>query len=262
MTTRISQYLGGHVANWLRGTVMPSAPGTVYLALSSTEIYDNATGITELTGGYARQAVTFTSVAQSEGSGSIMSNAAPVLFTGLNATVATHFAIFDAASGGNMLFYGPLAAPIGVSAGGSASFATGVIAIQYAGLASHYFGGMILNWVRGTTAPAAPVSLNLAHSLTPVMRSGSGLNEPSGGYSRQQLVFSAPTFTSGTGTAIVNTNNAIFGPATVVWGPLTHVAVLDQAGNLIVAGELAVSFSVTPGEGRGVNIGAFSLTVR
>lgn len=191
MATRISQYLGGQIANWLRGSPMPSAPTTVYLALSSTEIYDNGTGVTELTGGYARQAITFSSLSQSEGSGSIMSNSAPILFTGLNAIVATHFAFYDAPTGGNMLLYGPLAAPIGVAAGGSISFAPGIVVAQYAGLASHYFGGAILNWFRGVAGPTPPTSLFLAHSTTPVLRSGSGLTEPSGGYARQQLTFGA-----------------------------------------------------------------------
>ena len=262
MATRISQYLGGHVADWLRGTAMPVAPTSVYLALSSTEIYDNGTGITELTGGYARQAISFTTVAHSEGTGSIMSNSAPILFAGLGATTATHFAVFDAVSGGNMLFYGPIDAPIGVSGGGSVSFAAGIVVLQYAGLSSNYLGGAILNWVRGTAAPSAPISVQLAHSTTQILRNGSGLNEPSGGYSRQQLTFGAPSFVSGMGTTITNTNNAIFGPATLLWGPLTYAALVDQAGNILMAGSIAVPFSVTPGEGRGVNIGAFSLTVR
>ncbi len=129
MTTRISQYLGTAIANWMRGTAMPAAPTTVYLALSTSEIYDNGTGATELTGGYARQAITFSAVAQSEGSGSLISNTAPISFTGLNAAVATYFGIYDAPTGGNLLFFGPIASPIAVAAGGSISFASGIVVV-------------------------------------------------------------------------------------------------------------------------------------
>lgn len=262
MTTRISQYLGGQIAEWLRGNAMASAPASIYLALSSTTIAGTGVGITELGGTYARQPITLSAVSQSEGTGTITSNSAPLSFTGLAATVATHFAIFDAVTGGNMLFFGPIAAPISVSVGGTISFASGIVVVHYDGLSSYRLGGAVLNWLRGTAMLTPPTGLYLSHSSTPVLRNGTGTTEPTGGYTRQLITFGSPSFTTDVGTVLTNTNNAVFGPATLPWGPLTHASLMDQAGNILLTGSLAVIYSVETGNGRGVNAGSFSITVR
>lgn len=262
MTTRISQYLGGHIANWLRGTAMPSAPATVYMALSTATVSDSGSMV-EATGvGYARQPITFSTQSQSEGSGTVITNAAPIVFTGLAAQVVTDFAVFDALTGGNLLYFGKLKVPTAVALGGSISFGNGVHVFQYGGLASYYFGGVVCGWIMGVNAPTAPTSLSLVHSVTPILRSGAGLTEPSGGYNRQVLTFGSPTFTTGVGTSIANTNNAIFGPATSTWTAISHAAIITNTNAIIVAGSIAVPFTVTPGGGRGVNAGAFDITVR
>lgn len=192
MTTRISQYLGGHIANWLRGTAMPSAPSVVYMALSTATISD-VSGAVEPTGSYARQAVTYGAISRSEASGCIIANSAPIVFTGLDACVVTDFAIYDAPTGGNVLVFGKLRVPFSVSAAGSVSFAVGVHTFQYAGLASYYFGDAICNWLKGTSTPP-PTSVSLIHSTTPILRSGSGITAPAGGYSSKLVTFAATQY--------------------------------------------------------------------
>lgn len=84
-------------------------PPTIYVGLSTADPTDDGTGLAEPPGnGYARVA---TAAADwNAASGGAMSNANPITFpqaTGPWGTI-THFAIFDAASAGNMLAHGRL----------------------------------------------------------------------------------------------------------------------------------------------------------
>lgn len=86
----------------LRNTVYPS-PTTVYLALFTAAPGEAGGGTEVSAGGYARQPVTFD--APTDG---LSSNSAVITFGPATASWATitDFAIFDAVSGGNMLYYG------------------------------------------------------------------------------------------------------------------------------------------------------------
>lgn len=76
--------------------------GTTYLALFTDNPTAAGTG-TEATGGsYARQALTFDAA-----SGGVIANSGTLSFT-VNAETYTHYAIYDAVSGGNMLDYGAI----------------------------------------------------------------------------------------------------------------------------------------------------------
>lgn len=101
----MSNYLENALINaTLRGTAY-TAPATVYLALFTADPTEAGTG-TQVTGGaYARRAITFG--APSDGAAS---NSAEVLFPVATANwgTITHIGIFDALTGGNMLYYGSL----------------------------------------------------------------------------------------------------------------------------------------------------------
>lgn len=80
-------------------------PTTVYVALF-TSATDDTGGGTEVSGGsYARQAVTL-----SAASGGASSNSADITFPQATADwgTITHLALYDAATGGNMLMHTPL----------------------------------------------------------------------------------------------------------------------------------------------------------
>ena len=88
----------------LRNTAYTS-PTTVYMALF-TAAPGEAGGGTEISGGgYARQAITFGAA-----SAGAISNSADVTFpvSTSNHGSITHFAILDASTGGNMLYFGAL----------------------------------------------------------------------------------------------------------------------------------------------------------
>lgn len=86
------------------------------------------TGASEATGGsYARQAPGFGAAAAN-----LVENAANVDYAGMPAATITHVGYWDAASAGNFLCGGPLAASKVVSAGETFRFPTGDLEISIA----------------------------------------------------------------------------------------------------------------------------------
>lgn len=99
-----SNYLENKVLDHVFGGVAYTAPTTLYVGLFTTDPGEAGTG-TEVSGGsYARQTIAFTVTA------SQASNTAAVEFPTATASwgTITYAAIYDAASGGNMLAYGAL----------------------------------------------------------------------------------------------------------------------------------------------------------
>lgn len=108
--------LTNSLANSLLNAVLRSAsyisPGTVYLAAYTSAPAANGTG-TEVTGGsYARVAMTFVAP-----NGGVTYNVNEVDILGMPAVTIRGLALLDASTGGNMLFYGSLAAPKTTNAG-------------------------------------------------------------------------------------------------------------------------------------------------
>lgn len=97
-------------------------PTTVYVVLY-TDAPDDTGGGTEVTGGsYARQSIAF--VLGTGGAGQI-SNSTTLSFTGMPACTVVAAGIADAATGGNLLAYGDLPAPVTYVAADNATAAAG-----------------------------------------------------------------------------------------------------------------------------------------
>lgn len=123
-----------------------TAPANLYVALY-TDATSDAGGGTEVTGGsYARVAMA-TSLANwsgtqsagstiaSSGTGGASSNNIALTFPAPTADwgTVTHFAILDAASGGNLLFHGALSAPALIENGNPApSFSAAALGVTFA----------------------------------------------------------------------------------------------------------------------------------
>lgn len=103
-----SNYLRGKVIDGtLRGTTY-TAPPSVFISLHTADPTAGALSATEVVGGwYGRQAGTF--AAQSTAGQTSNSNAINYNPVTSGPVTVTHFAVWDAATLGNMLFYGPLA---------------------------------------------------------------------------------------------------------------------------------------------------------
>lgn len=85
-------------------------------------------GGTELAGSYSRQPITYGAIS----SGS-MSNSAAITFTNLPTATITHYAVFNAATGGTMKGYGALNSPVLAVSGDQVQFPTGSHTISLTG---------------------------------------------------------------------------------------------------------------------------------
>lgn len=128
-----SNYLEAAILDWIRGTSFPAAPATVYVGLSTADPTEDGSGLAEpSTGnGYARQAMAFDAVVQGADAATI-TNSASVSFGPATASwgTVTHFAIFDAVTGGNMLRHAALTASRAVASGDTATYAAGALTLS------------------------------------------------------------------------------------------------------------------------------------
>ena len=130
----LSNYLETAVLNWIRGTAMPTAPSTVYIGVFSDSPGDDASGTeitSTITGSANRIAVTFGTVTDASGAGQI-ANSGTVTITASAAGGGTvsHIGLFDAQTGGNLLYHGALTAPVVVAAGNELKIETGLLKVQ------------------------------------------------------------------------------------------------------------------------------------
>lgn len=142
----LSNYLENSLIDWLLRGQTFTAPATVHVALYTAAPSDTGGG-TEVSGGsYARQPVTSSlanwagtqsagSTTASSGTGGQTSNNNAINFPAPTANwgSVTHFGVFDAASGGNLLFYGALTTAKTVNNGDAApSFTAGSLTFTLA----------------------------------------------------------------------------------------------------------------------------------
>lgn len=133
-----TNYLEHAVLDQIFGATTYTPSGTLYVALSTGTYVESAgTGFAEPGSGYARAAVTnnksnWTSAAQSSTSGSV-NNLNTISFaqaTGGNWGTVTHFGIYDALTGGNLLVANALSVSKTISQNDTASFASGSLVIR------------------------------------------------------------------------------------------------------------------------------------
>lgn len=130
--TAMSDVLENAVLNLILNNTPLSAAGissgTIFAALFTTPTTDTGGGVEVSGGSYARTSVSGFTIPVS---GSC-SNSATVTFPPATAGwgTVTHFALFDAASGGNLLFHGPLTLPKIVNAGDSFILPVGNITLS------------------------------------------------------------------------------------------------------------------------------------
>lgn len=138
----LSDYLENKILDHILRATAYTAPPSVFVGLLTAAPSDLGGG-TEVTGGsYARAEVTSgtgawnntqgNTTGTSTGADGTIENAAAVNFPTPTAAwgTVTHFAVYDAASGGNLLFYAALSIPKTINTGDSVSFAAGALSLQ------------------------------------------------------------------------------------------------------------------------------------
>ena len=118
----LSDYAENELLDHLLGTGAYTMPTTVYVGLSTGSFNDDNSG-TELTGNnYSRKAVSFGAATSGTAS-----NDAAVEFSAATGSWGTvsHFGLFDASSGGNLLIHGALTASKVIESGDILKLAIG-----------------------------------------------------------------------------------------------------------------------------------------
>jgi hypothetical protein len=103
--SQLSDYLENALINAVLRNTPYTSPATVYVGLFTSDPTDAGIG-TEVSGGaYTRQAVTFGAPTDGQ-----VSNSNEVLYPIATANwgTITHIGLYDALTGGNLLYYGPL----------------------------------------------------------------------------------------------------------------------------------------------------------
>lgn len=141
----LSDYLENKVIDWLMRGQTFTPPATVYVGLDTTADNDADSAKVEVSGGaYARVAVasSLANWAGTQSSGSTVASSGSSGTTSNNGTITfpaptanwgsiVGFAVYDAATGGNLLWYGTLGTPKTVNNGDPApSFAAGQLSLQ------------------------------------------------------------------------------------------------------------------------------------
>lgn len=93
---------------------MPAARSALYVALYTSDPTINNTGTEVVGGSYARKALAVDNDSDADG---VVRNTSTINWTNMPAVTVTHFAIFDAASGGNPIMYDSLPIPAQFTAG-------------------------------------------------------------------------------------------------------------------------------------------------
>jgi hypothetical protein len=129
-----STYFATQILNWLKGTTFPSPPSNLYVSIHSADPTDDGSVgniLSSVTGSSSRilfsQADLDTQA--TSGGGYIRDNTAVIQITtaSVNSSPVTwsHAALWDAASGGNLLLHGPLASSLTINPGSNVRFDIG-----------------------------------------------------------------------------------------------------------------------------------------
>lgn len=127
--TKMTNYLESKLAQHVLKNTTYTPPTTLYIALHTADPTEVG-NVSEVTTGtyatYARKAVTL----GAESGGSCVSTV-DLTWDTMPAITISHISVWDAASGGNALFYGPLGASKTMASGDSFRLASGQITLGF-----------------------------------------------------------------------------------------------------------------------------------
>jgi len=173
----------------------------------------------------------------------------------------SHFGIFDALTGGNLLLWGTLLHTKNVIAGNTPGFLNGDIIPQFnANGASNYLANALLNHVLKKTAYTVPSNIYIALSTANPTDAGTGLVQPVGNNYARVL---HNTWNPAANGAISNNGIITFLEALGNWGNITHAALFDNltAGNMLIHSTVDPAQAPTIGDTIRYLHGAFNISI-
>lgn len=127
----LSDYAEKLLLDWAMTTSSATRPTAWYVALYTAAPSDSGGGTEVSTGGYSRKSVTF-SAASTPGGTTSNSNTVTFTASGANYGTVSHIGIFDASTGGNLLWHGAMSASKTVNDGDTLEFSIGNINLTLA----------------------------------------------------------------------------------------------------------------------------------
>jgi hypothetical protein len=246
--SKMSNYLENLIIErHLRGGAF-TPPATVYLALASgiTAGGDgDPTAFSEVSTtstGYGRQAITFGAASGGAASNSVAISFSPATADWASGSNLTHWAIYDASTGGNMLYWGTVPTPGTVLSGETFTVDVGNITVTLSGNWTTTFMNQILDaTLRAQALPAPTIRVAL---LTAFTNDSTFTECPDSNYARLTTTWGASS--NGQSLNAVDIAYAAMNAQQVI----THVALFDAAtaGNMSYRGPLAASKTVGAGK--------------
>lgn len=228
----LSDYSENELLDHLLGVGAYTPPATVYLGYSTADPLDDASGLAEPgSGNYSRKAATFNAAASRALDNQLVTFD---LANGDQGTI-THYAIFDAASAGNMLAHGSLAVSKEVVSGNTPSLGAGEVEVSFnADAVADYLANKFLDFMFRNQAFSVPtIYCGLDTTITVDADTGSTVSDPSGNnYARK----AHSAWNTASGGAADNNGDITFDAPSGSWGSCVYGFLADAltAGNLLV----------------------------
>lgn len=223
-------------------------PTNIYIALSTADPLDDASGLAEPGGGaYARVLCNTWDAAASRATQNTNAIQFPEATAGWG--IITHFAIYDHLTAGNMLAHGSFVTSKAIVAGQVLTIYAGELVITFlANGVSNYIANALLDHVFKTASYTVPTDLYVALTTVTVTdaMSGSSITEPPANYAR----VNHNTWNVAAAGASSNDGVIAFAKATTIWGNITHVAIVDHltTGNLLLHAPLDTAQNLVVGD--------------
>lgn len=128
--SQLSDYAEKLLLDWLMTTGAATRPTTWFLALYTAAPSDSGGGTEVSGGGYARQSIAF--AAASTPGGTQVSNTSQTFNASASWGSITHIGIFDASTGGNLLWHGAMTTARTVNSGDRLIFDAGAVQLTMA----------------------------------------------------------------------------------------------------------------------------------
>lgn len=260
--SQASDYLEQKLLDHLFGLAAYTAPATMYLALFTALTSGETPTVTEAAGGsYARVAITNDATGWSRASNTVTNDNILTFTTatGSQGTV-THWGLYDASSGGNLLIYGELPSPTAIVNGTTFRVAAGQLSITL-NAKSTYAAGKLLDHLFGIASWTVPTDQYIACFTANPTDAGGGTEVSTSGtaYAREQVTNGAAGWTR-TGSAVTNDNDIEWDEATASYGSVTGHAAFDASSGGNMLWWAPRSSPVTVGAGSILGISAGDLT--
>lgn len=256
MPTYLSSYARNAFVNWRTGANSMPAATTRYIALFNG---DPTSGGSEITATVCTNRKSITGMSVSSGGAKSSTNSANLIFTTSASGTGTwnYIGVYDASSGGNLLWYKDITSRT-IAVGNGIAIDAGDLIITSANPPSNYSADRLVNWMTGSNSFPATTTRYLAfYSGTPSTTFTEVTSDiVSGG--RQAVTSVMPLASSGSST---NNSDVAFGTS-VHGNTVSYLVLLDSSssGNIIDYAPVSGGSHFVPA-GFAINVPSGSLTI-